>query len=104
MLATLRLKNFRCFEDHTIPFRATTIIVGRNNVGKSTIVEALRLISTVVDRYRYTNFSQVPYWIDDTVHRRGIYPSLRNIEFNKKSIFYHYRDPPAVLTAIFYQW
>ncbi len=101
MLATLRLKNFRCFEEHTIPLRANNIIVGRNNVGKSTIVEALRLISTVVERYRFTKFSEVPYWVDDAFHRRGIYTSLRKIEFNKKSIFYQYREPPAILTATF---
>jgi energy-coupling factor transporter ATP-binding protein EcfA2/predicted transcriptional regulator len=101
MLTSLILKNFRCFEDHTIPLRANTIIVGRNNVGKSTIVEAFRLLSTVVDRYQFTNFSLVPDWLDDAVHRRGIYPSLRNIEFNTKSIFYHYRESPAILSATF---
>ncbi len=45
MLSELRLENFRCFEDHTIPLRPLTIIVGRNNAGKSTIVEALRIVS-----------------------------------------------------------
>jgi len=40
MLRTLRLQNYRCF-DHTVAFHADTVVVGRNNAGKSTIVEAL---------------------------------------------------------------
>jgi predicted ATP-dependent endonuclease of OLD family len=64
MLTQLRLKNFRCFDDHTIPLRPTTIIVGRNNAGKSTIVEALRLVSLVENRYGALNFTSPPDWLD----------------------------------------
>jgi len=49
MLKELQLENFRCFDNHVIPLRPTTIVVGRNNAGKSTIVEALRLISIVIE-------------------------------------------------------
>ncbi|PYS69901.1 MAG: hypothetical protein DMF73_13950 [Acidobacteria bacterium] len=43
MLTKLILRNFRGFENHELPLRETTVIVGRNNAGKSTVVEALRL-------------------------------------------------------------
>ncbi len=45
MLTELRLINFRCFKDHVIPLRRNTIIVGKNNAGKSTVIDALRLVS-----------------------------------------------------------
>lgn len=71
MIKKLRLQNFRCFNDHIIPLRPTTIIVGRNNAGKSTIIEALRLISIVVSRYQSLNFSSVPDWLEIPKSYRG---------------------------------
>lgn len=101
MLKELQLENFRCFDNHIIPLRPTTIVVGRNNAGKSTIVEALRLISIVVNRYKHLNFSNVPDWLDIPRSFRGVVPSLKGMEFNFASIFYRYGDPPAIITATF---
>jgi len=101
MLTKLRLQNFRCFDNHIIPLRPTTIIVGRNNAGKSTIVEALRLISIVVSRYQSSNYSDVPSWLDIQRRYRGISPSLKNMGFNFRTVFHRYGEPPAIITAIF---
>lgn len=76
MLTKLQHQNCRCFSDHVIPFRQTTIIVGRNISGKSTINEALRLVSIVVSRYQSLNFSDAPTWADVPRWCRGVYPSL----------------------------
>src|SRR5690349_18695749 len=51
MLAQLRLQNFRCFDDHVVPIRDCTVIVGNNNAGKSTLVDALRLVSIASARF-----------------------------------------------------
>lgn len=101
MIEKLRLQNFRCFNDHIIPLRPTTIIVGRNNAGKSTIIEALRLISIVVSRYQSLNFSSVPDWLEIPKSYRGVSPSLRNLGFNFKTVFHRYGQPPAIITATF---
>ena len=53
ILEELQLKNFRGFENHKLPLRSLSILVGRNNAGKSSIVEALRLIAIVTARYQY---------------------------------------------------
>jgi AAA15 family ATPase/GTPase len=45
MLTKIRLTNFRGFADHELPILPLTLIVGRNNAGKSTIIEALRFIA-----------------------------------------------------------
>ncbi len=42
MLDSLHIKNFRCFEDLTIPsLGRVNLIVGKNNSGKSTLLEAI---------------------------------------------------------------
>jgi putative ATP-dependent endonuclease of OLD family len=46
-LETLRLNNFRSFEDERICFvKDITILVGENNGGKSNAIDALRLVTT----------------------------------------------------------
>lgn len=102
MIKEIRLQNFRCFEDHTIPFNPkATILVGRNNAGKSTIVEALRWISIVVTRYQSLNYFDVPEWLDLPRRMRGVSPDIRDMEFSHESTFYQYAEPPSIITATF---
>jgi AAA15 family ATPase/GTPase len=50
MLRQLHLSNFKCFNNHTVAFEKVTVLVGKNNAGKSTIVEALHLVAAAVNR------------------------------------------------------
>ena len=46
MCASLAIKNFRCFDDLTIgPLARVNLIAGRNNVGKTALLEALWILS-----------------------------------------------------------
>lgn len=101
MLKSITLQNFRGFDKHRLPLKETTVIVGQNNAGKTTIVEALRLISLVVGRYRNLTYREAPHWSDLPRGHIGVAPSLKNIEINFDGIFHRYGDPPAVITANF---
>jgi hypothetical protein len=101
MLSTLILNNFKCFGNQVIPFRAPTIIVGRNNAGKSTIVEALRLLSLVVNHVENLPLRGVPSWLDIPIVNGGFAPSLENYDFNFSSVFHRYNPPPARILAKF---
>lgn len=101
MIRELRIRNFRGFEDYTIPLKSVTVIVGRNNAGKSTVVEALSLVSRVVDVYRGANYKNVPDWLDIEGYAKGISPSLKGLDIKTEGIFHRYRRPPASITATF---
>ena len=101
MLTSLHLRNFRGFADHEVPFRDLTVIVGRNNAGKSTIVEALRLIAIITQRFGSLNFHGVPTWLDVPKLYRGVRPDLRLADFDFETVFYRYGDPPATITGQF---
>jgi predicted ATPase len=101
VLVQLRLQNFRCFSDHSVPFRPCTIIVGRNNAGKSTLVDALRLVSIATMRYRTLGFRPIPDWGDLPAREVGLAPSIEGMEFNVRNLFHRYGDPPATVTATF---
>ncbi len=100
MITELHLKNFRGFEDHIVPLKPFTIIVGRNNAGKSTIAEALRLISIVVGGFK-GDLAAIPtrLWRFPR-NRRGPHP-FKNLEINLQSVFHRYGDPPALVRATF---
>jgi len=50
MLKFLHLEDYRCFKDTKLEFKDLTIAVGKNNAGKSTIIEALRIISYALSK------------------------------------------------------
>jgi predicted ATPase len=101
VITELKLTNFRCFKEHTLALTPQTIIVGRNNAGKSTIIEALRFVAIVVARLGALNFESVPSWLDVPARNRGVRPSLRGFDLNDKTLFYGYSDPPAIVRATF---
>lgn len=100
MIKKLIIKNFRCFGNTTIVFQDTSILVGRNNAGKSTVIEALKIISSVVRKYRNLSFIKAPEWVPNETDN-GVSPSLENQSISDKGIFNYYSDPPAVIEAIF---
>lgn len=84
-----------------VRFRPTTVIVGANNAGKSTIVEAIRLISLVANRHGSLNFGPPPDWISDPTAGRGVSPSLRDLNTNLSTVVTAGTAPPAKIRATF---
>jgi hypothetical protein len=105
MIERLRLQNFRGFEDHEIPFAATTVMVGANNAGKSTVVEALRLIALVTARLLVPNrrILEPPEWLSHPEGFAGVRPAFSKMTPAgfEPSIFHQYGSPPAIVTATF---
>jgi energy-coupling factor transporter ATP-binding protein EcfA2 len=100
MLHQLRLQNYRCFNDCTFTFGQATVVVGKNNAGKSTLVEALELVSTVVNRKSAT-FAYPPRWLDLPKFSRGIAPRISHLGLDLTTVFHRYGEPPAKIVASF---
>lgn len=101
MLESITFTNYKCFHNQTIPFRPSTIVVGRNNAGKSTIVEALRLVSLVANRVEHLRFYAPPNWTGLYRSHKGVWPSLDDQDINFDGVFHRYNDPPAIILAKF---
>jgi predicted ATP-dependent endonuclease of OLD family len=101
MLTKLRLTNFRGFENHELPLAPLTLIVGRNNAGKSTVIDALRFVALATARYKTLRYIEPRSEYDLPEDSVGIAPSLRDQGFEGLNLFFRYRDPPAVITAEF---
>lgn len=85
MLNELRLINFRCFKDFTIDFDKFNIIVGRNNAGKSTVIDALKLVSNV---RRFASY-------------RDAYLKDKDIPFSLTNIRHDYNETETIIRSKF---
>ncbi|MDR1856339.1 MAG: AAA family ATPase [Desulfovibrio sp.] len=43
ILKKIQIKNFRCYGDFTLGLDRTTVLIGENNTGKTSVLDALRL-------------------------------------------------------------
>lgn len=101
MLQQLTLRNYRGFDEHRLALRPFTVAVGQNNSGKSTLVEALRLLAIVTERYRHLPYRPPPAWADIPRRQYGVSPSLKGAEINFSSLYHRYGPPPAIVEASF---
>src|SRR4051794_26027370 len=102
-LQTVTLRNFRRFRDHEVAFSERTLLVGANNAGKSTVIQALSLVSLVANRVRGLNFTATPEWLAETPAAAwGVSPSLRGVDITLgEEVFYAYGEPPGIIRADF---
>jgi predicted ATP-dependent endonuclease of OLD family len=101
MIKSIEFKNFRCFENSKLTLRDLSIIVGSNNSGKSTIIEALRIISAVVRKYKNTIYINPPTSFKIAFSQVGFKLPLENLKIDLRTIVHYYRDTVAIITAIF---
>ncbi len=85
MLERIRLTNFRCFEDYEIEFDNFNVIVGKNNMGKSTIIDSLKLVSNLC---RYAAY-------------RGNHLEDRDIPFSLDNLGHDYNEEGSLIYAKF---
>ena len=101
MIKKVTISNYRCFERCEINLKDLTIAVGRNNAGKSTLIEALRIVSVGVNRSSSINYTSTPNWLNIDKDLYGISPSIENLDISTNNIFYLYGSPPALIKTYF---
>lgn len=101
MIKSLRLTNFRGFDDHVVEFAPFTLLTGRNNAGKTTIIEALRVISVALSRLRSAKFQMAPAEFDRYFAGPVFRFSLKTLDFDENNIHHNYHyERPAVIQLI----
>lgn len=101
MLEKIRLQNYRCFEDSTIQIKDLTIIVGKNNAGKSTVVEALRMIAHAGIKSRNAVYKEPDKVFELPSNYRGFSINVGKLKIDLRAIVHYYRPVTAIVTAYF---
>ncbi len=99
MFKQIQLSNFRGFQEHTAELGKVSVLVGRNNAGKSSLIESIRLIATLLKRMQSGKFGSAPSWLPNA--EVGLASTLSDVERRSDALFHRYSEPPAKITAIF---
>lgn len=96
------LNNYKCFQKSDMTFKDTTIIVGKNNAGKSTIIEALRLVAWAGKKSKInTAYNYAPQNFNFGFSKKGIKLNIDKLKINLIRCGYFYNNELSVITAIF---
>lgn len=101
MIKYLKLKNYRCFENSQIQFKDISIVVGKNNAGKSTLIEALRMVAYAADKATKTAYKEVPYGLLPVAKNYGIRIGVDKLKIDLRGIVYLYENKVAEIEAVF---
>ncbi len=101
-LYKLDLNNYKCFQNSQMSFKDITIIVGKNNAGKSTIIEALRLVSWAGKKSKITNaYTIAPLNFGFGLSKKGIKLNVEKLRIDLRGSGYFYSNAPSVIKATF---
>lgn len=101
MLKSIYLENYRCFEKSTIQFKDISVIVGKNNAGKSSLIEALRMIALSVRKCTHTTYKDLPKEFGRPIREKGFRLEVERLKVDLRGVVYRYEDVTAKIQVLF---
>ena len=101
MIKNLHLINYRCFEDTKLTFRKISVLVGKNNAGKSSLVEALRMVALALRKSQHTTYKNLPEEFGLPIRERGFRLEVEKLKIDLRGIIYKYGETIARIEASF---
>jgi hypothetical protein len=102
VLFELTLTNFRGFKRHVVAFTDLTVLIGKNNAGKSSVIEALRITSIAIQAFLTARrFEAAPQWALADGADRGLRLDASTVRIDLRTACHRYNAPPAVITCRF---
>lgn len=98
MIKSITLRNFRGFRDHTVDLTSFCLLIGQNNAGKTTLVEALRIASAALTKAPSAIFQMAPESIGPDITGPVYRFSLDTLDIENRGLHYNYQSgDPAII-------
>lgn len=91
MLEKIQFINYKCFENAKIPLRDITIAVGKNNAGKSTMIEGLRLLSLAIKSGSKQTYKDLPS-IFQQRNKKSKKLKLDSLKIDLRTVSHFYKE------------
>lgn len=100
MIDTIQLENYRCFENTKIKIKQTAIFVGKNNAGKSSLIEAFRLVAMAIRKSKSAVYKELPidFGIDSRI--KGFKLDVDKLKIDLRGVVYFYQEKNAKIVAL----
>lgn len=108
-LSSLKIKNFRCFDGngHSITFKkGLNVLVGENDSGKSTIIDAIKLVLGTTDMNWY-RVEREDFYKEDTTLEIEIVCKFEDLNDDEKGAFLEclsYEDEEKRIPSLYLYW
>lgn len=90
-LKSIRIKNYKCFDDVSFNIKNINILIGENNAGKSTAIEAIKLLAFAIDKLKKGNLIECPNEISDVKRNRCVSLNISSLLIDISLASYKYR-------------
>ena len=98
VIKSVALKNFRGFRDHTVDFTPFCLLIGQNNAGKTTLVEALRIASAALKKASSAQFTMAPDSLGPDITGPLYRFAVDTLDIEHRGIHYNYEaSEPAII-------
>lgn len=101
LLEKIIFKNFKCFEEYEVDFSNFNVIVGKNNSGKSTVIDGIKIISNVMRYGSYRPFTSITDPNDKKSTIDVCVLDSRDIPFSIINLRYNYINEDSIIVAKF---
>jgi len=103
VIRSIALKNFRGFKDHTVDFTSFCLMIGQNNAGKTTLIEALRIASTALQKSTSASFVMAPDFLGSEITGSVFRFSVETIDIEHRGLHYNYDSSEPAIIKIRYK-
>lgn len=101
-IQSVTLTNFRGFRYHTVALNKLSILVGHNNAGKTTFIDALRLLAVACEKSYTANYGRPPAWLRNQTRNLGFSTTFHTVSFDFQNLKYNQDiDDPAKIEIRF---
>lgn len=100
-LKSINIKNYKCFENVSFRLKDINILIGENNAGKSTTVEAIKLVAFAIDKLYSGKFIECPTFISENLRDRCINLNIDTLLIDISLCTYKFRGGVSVITGYF---
>lgn len=96
MITSVRFENFKAFKKYSLALKEMNVLTGPNNSGKSTILDAFRVLKGA---YRYASrLTPSVVTLPDGKVTQGYYIPDASIPISIENVHTDYNDEPTTLT------
>lgn len=89
-LKSINIKNFKCFSDVSFSIKDINILIGENNAGKSTTIEAITLIAYGIEKLKNGKYTQCPIAISENHRDKCIKLNIESLLIDISNANYKY--------------
>ena len=100
-LKSINISNYKCFKRVSFNLKDISVFIGENNAGKSTAVEAIKLISLGIEKLKAGGFIACPNFVSDCIVDKCIKLNTENLLIDLSVASNEYNGLPSYITAYF---